>query len=37
MEELLEVSTDISIEQNILKQKGLLEEDLKGIEVDEIV
>lgn len=31
------MSTDISMEQNILKKKGLLEEDIKGIEVDEIV
>ena len=37
MEKLLEISTDISMEQNVLKQKGLLEEDLKGIEVDELV
>lgn len=37
MEDLLEMSADISMNQNTMKQKGLLEEDLKGIEVDEIV
>ncbi len=37
MKELLEVSADIDLQKNVQKNNILLEEDLKGIEVDETV